>query len=71
MLLDKALEYVDKVIEGEIKAPKEVKQQCEMFLDDYNRCINGLDDEYFFDTVDIEVAEDILSLVRFPKGVFV
>lgn len=70
MLLDKALEYVDKVIEGEIKAPKEVKQQCEMFFDDYNRCINGLDDEYFFDTVDIEVAEDILSLVRFPKGVF-
>lgn len=70
MLLNMTLDYVDKVINNEIKASKEVKQQCEIFLRDYNNCINDIDEKYMFTETDIKIIEGILSMIRFPKGVF-
>ncbi len=46
ILLDKALKYCNDVIEGKEIAPDEVKQQCEMFLSDYN--INQYKEEFEF-----------------------
>ena len=70
MLLDMTLDYVNKVISGEIGAPKEVVLQCKVFLRDYENCIKDLDEKYFFDETDIAIIEGILSMIRFPKGVF-
>lgn len=36
MLLDMTLDYVNKVISGEIGAPREVVLQCKVFLRDYD-----------------------------------
>lgn len=46
ILLDKALKYCNDVIEEKEITTDEVKQQCEMFLCDYN--INQYKEEFEF-----------------------
>lgn len=68
ILLKRALQYCDDVISGKEETTKEVKQQCEIFLEDYN--INQHKEECFFyaDEKELKKIQGILKLLNFPTG---
>lgn len=67
-LLEKARHYVENVLNGKEITTKEVKKQCQWFLEDLEK---QKDDNfpYYFDLEAIAVVEGILKLLHFPTGI--
>jgi phage terminase large subunit-like protein len=64
MLLEKAKEYAQDCISGKEITTFEVKTQCKWFLEDLEKQNN----DYYFDTKQIEIIEGILKLLNFATG---
>lgn len=65
---NKAYQYAQDVINGDIVAGKYVKIVCQNFLDD----IDKVDDEdfpYFFDTELVELVQNLCKLLNMASGV--
>lgn len=67
-LLDKALEYCEDVANGKEITTDEVKQQCKIFMDDYN--VNQYDEdfEFCFSEKKLEVINNLLKLLNYATG---
>ncbi|AJA49538.1 putative terminase large subunit [Clostridium pasteurianum DSM 525 = ATCC 6013] len=68
LLLDKALEYCNNVINDKEICPWEVKKQCEIFLENYN--INQYKDdfEFCFSESKLKVINNLLKLMNYATG---
>lgn len=67
-LLDKALKYCEDVASGNEITTDEVKQQCKIFMDDYN--INQYDDsfEFCFSERKLGIINNLLKLLNYATG---
>lgn len=68
ILLNKALQYAEDVINGKEVTTWEVKKQCEIFLNDYNIRQYQDDFEFYFDIDESQKINDLLSLLNFATG---
>ncbi len=68
ILLDKALRYCEDVASGKEITTDEVKQQCNLFMDDYN--FNQYVDnfEFCFSVKKLEIINKILKLMNYATG---
>lgn len=71
ILLDKALSYCEDVASGKEITTDEVKQQCKIFLDDYN--VNQYDEdfEYCFSEKKLNIINNLLKLFNYATGFIV
>ncbi len=67
MLLEKARQYVQDVVDGKEITTKEVIKQCQWFLEDWEKQ-NDEDYPYYFDEDEIEEIEGILGLLNYATG---
>lgn len=67
-LLKQALEYATNVIEDKEITTKEVKQQCKIFLADYNTNQYNEDFEFYFDENKLKIINNLLKLLNFATG---
>lgn len=67
LLIDKALNYAERVIAGKEITTKEVIIQCNLFMRELDR---QHDDDflYYFDEEKVEIVEGILQLLHFATG---
>ena len=68
MLLEKAIQYAEDVVNGKEITTKEVIIQCKWFLEDYNKKQYDDDFKYYFDKEEITKIESILKLLNFATG---
>ncbi|MGV1038665.1 terminase large subunit [Clostridium perfringens] len=68
LLLDKALKYAKDVVNGKEITTKEVKQQCQIFLDDYYEKQYDESFEFCFDEDKLLVINNLLKLFNFATG---
>lgn len=68
ILLDRAIQYAEDVIDGKEITTKEVKQQCEIFLNDYNISQNQNDFQFFFDSDRLLKINNLLKLMNYATG---
>jgi len=68
ILFDRSLEYANNVVSGKEIAPKEVVQQCQICLDDYNINRKKQDFEFYFDDKELNKIENLLKLLNFATG---
>lgn len=68
LLLDKALKYAKDVVNEKEITPKEVKQQCQIFLDDYYEKQYDESFEFCFDEDKLLVINNLLKLFNFATG---
>lgn len=68
ILLDKALKYCNDVLRGKEITTEEVKQQCKIFLDDYN--INQYENnfEFCFSKKKLKKINNLLKLFNYATG---
>ena len=68
ILLDKALKYAESCVSGEEITTWEVKRQCEIFLEDYNK--NQYEDnfEFYFDENKLKKVNNLLKLFNMATG---
>ncbi|PGT89206.1 terminase large subunit [Bacillus sp. AFS040349] len=67
MIIEKAVQYAEDVLSGKEITTKEVKKQCEWFMNDRERQ-NDEDFKYYFDLDEVLRIEGILQLVNFATG---
>jgi len=68
ILLNEALKYAEDVDNNIEITTKEVKQQCKIFLNDYNINQNENEFKYYFDVEQLERIEGLLRLLNFATG---
>ncbi|PWX33362.1 terminase [Clostridium perfringens] len=68
LLLDKAIRYAKDVVDGKEITTKEVKQQCQIFLDDYYEKQYDESFEFCFDEDKLLVINNLLKLFNFATG---
>lgn len=68
LLLDKALKYANDVISGKEITTKEVKQQCKIFLNDYNTRQYNDEFEFYFAEDKLNIINNLLKLLNFATG---
>ncbi|WP_026694089.1 terminase large subunit [Peribacillus kribbensis] len=68
MILEKAIDYAEKVLSGEEITTKEVKIQCDWFLKDYYERQHDDNFPYYFDDYEVKKIEGILGLLNFATG---
>ncbi len=68
VLLEKALKYCNDVASGEEITTDEVKQQCKIFMDDYNTNQYLDDFEFCFSEKKLKVVDNILKLLNYATG---
>ncbi|EPY6492395.1 terminase large subunit [Clostridium sporogenes] len=68
ILLDKALKYCNDVIEEKEITTDEVKQQCEIFLDDYNINQYKEEFEFCFSEKKLKKINNLLKLFNYATG---
>lgn len=68
ILLDKAMQYAEDVVNGTEITTKEVKTQCKWFLEDLKKQ-NNKDFIYYFDKNSIQTTNDLISLMNFATGI--
>lgn len=68
LLVDKALKYCNDVESGKEITTDEVKQQCKIFIDDYN--INQYEDdfEFCFSEIKLKIINNLLKLFNYATG---
>ncbi len=68
ILLDKALQYCEDVVNEKEITTKEVKQQCKIFLGDYYTNQYNDDFEFYADEKELTKINNILKLFNFATG---
>lgn len=68
ILLEKALQYANDVVNGKEITTWEVQSQCKFFLNDYNNRQYQEDFNYYFDEEKLEVINNLLKLMNFATG---
>lgn len=68
LLLKKAIQYAEDVVEGKETTTWEVKVQCKIFLDDYNNRQHEDKFKFYFDTDKIIIINNLLKLFNFATG---
>ena len=68
ILLDKALKYCDDVLNDREITTDEVKQQCKIFVDDYNVNQYKDDFEFKFSKKKLRVINNLLKLFNYATG---
>jgi phage terminase large subunit-like protein len=68
MILEKAMQYAQDVVDGKEITTPEVKIQCRWFLQDLEKQ-HEEDFLFYFDEDEIEIIEGIFSLLRFATGI--
>lgn len=67
ILLDRAIEYAEKVVAGKEITTKEVIIQCQWFLIDLKKQ-HGEDFKYYFDIDKLKIINNLLKLFNFATG---
>lgn len=68
ILLDKALQYANYVVDGKEITTQEVISQCKVFLNDYNNRQYKEEFDYYFDEDKLLVINNLLKLLNFATG---
>lgn len=68
ILLDRALDYCNKIVNNEINSHWRVKKQCEKFLYDYNTRQYDDNFDFYFDEKKLKIVNNLLKLFIFSKG---
>lgn len=68
IILDKALKYCEDVMSGNEITTNEVKQQCKIFLDDYNINQYKEDFEFKFNKKKLKLINTLLKLFNYATG---
>ncbi len=68
LLLEKALKYAKDVVEGKELTTGEVKQQCQIFLDDYYKRQYEEKFEFCFDKKKLLIINNLLKLFNYATG---
>lgn len=68
LLLEKALKYTKDVVEGKELTTEEVKQQCQIFLDDYYNNQYEENFEFCFDEDKLQIINNLLKLFNYATG---
>jgi phage terminase large subunit-like protein len=68
ILLDKAIKYANDVVDNKEITTKEVKSQCEIFLNDYNNRQYNDDFEFYFDEDKLLVINSLLKILNYATG---
>ncbi len=71
IILDKALKYCEDVLSGEEITTDEVKQQCQIFMDDYNINQYNEDFEFCFSEKKLKIINNLLKLFNYATGFIV
>lgn len=70
MLLEKAIKYVEDVVNGQELTTQEVKKQCEWFLDEYNNRQHKDDFPFILGEKVCKKIDGLLKLINFGDGIF-
>lgn len=68
ILLDRAIQYAEDVVNGKEITTKEVIQQCKIFINDYQKRQYDKDFEFYFDEERLEIINNLLKLLNFATG---
>lgn len=68
ILFNNARRYAENVISGVEITTKEVKKQCEWFINDYDNRQHDESFKYYFDHEKLDQIEAILSVIKFATG---
>lgn len=68
LLLKKALQYANDVLEGKEITTWEVKAQCRFFLNDYHNRQHKEEFDYYFDEDKLLIINNLLKLLNFATG---
>lgn len=68
ILLDKALKYCEDVLNGDEITTEEVKQQCKIFMEDYNVNQYNEEFEFKFSKKKLRVINNLLKLFKYATG---
>lgn len=68
MLLNKALKYCEDVLNNREITTDEVKQQCKIFMDNYNFNQYKDDFKYYFDKDKLKIINNLLKLFNYATG---
>lgn len=68
ILLDGALSYCDDVVSGKEVTTKEVKRQCEIFIEDYDINQHKPEYEFYSDQKELLKINNLLKLFNFATG---
>ena len=68
ILLDKALKYCEDVLNGDEITTEEVKQQCKIFMEDYNVNQYKEEFEFKFSKKKLRVINNLLKLFKYATG---
>ena len=68
ILLERALQYCNDVIEGKETSTWEVKKQCEIFLEDYNINQHKEEFEFYADEEELLKINNLLKLLNYATG---
>lgn len=68
ILLDKALKYCKDVLNGDEITTEEVKQQCKIFMEDYNVNQYNEEFEFKFSKKKLRVINNLLKLFKYATG---
>ena len=68
ILLDKALKYAEDCVSGKEITTWEVKRQCEIFLEDYNKNQHDDNFEFYFDEDELKKVNNLLKLFNMATG---
>lgn len=68
LLLQNAIKYAEDVISGEEITTWEVKEQCKIFIDDYNTRQHDEEFAYYFDEKQLNIINGLLKLLNFATG---
>lgn len=67
-LLDMSIKYANDVINGNEITTWEVKKQCEIFINDYEKRQFDNDFDYYFDEKQVKIINNVLKLLNFATG---
>lgn len=67
-LYNRARVYAENVLQGNEITTKEVKKQCEIFINDYDKRQHENEFNYYFDEDKIESISKILDIITFATG---
>lgn len=67
-MYNKAVEYANKVLSGEIVAPSQVKQACLNFLEEFYVLQDDNEYKFFWDSDTEELVNEIINNLNFARG---
>lgn len=68
ILLERAIQYAEDVVDGKEVTTWEVRKQCEIFLKDYNNSQYEDNFKFYFDEEKLKIVNNLLKLMNFATG---